>query len=202
MHSAVLKLKQERIVTRFHAAALATKLLQVASGALYTGEDGHYEVLDRTRVELIMDLLQERPHSIVAFQWRHQRDELIRAASKRGYSFGVLDGSVNEKNRSLVVRAFQGGDLKALFVHPRTAAHGLNLTRGTTTIWVSPTDSSEAYHQLRHRIYRAGQTRKTETLHVLARDTIDERVYARLGTKLDAMALLLELIAEHESSSI
>ncbi len=200
LHSAVLRLKQERVVTRFHAAALATKLLQVASGALYTGEDGHYEVLDRTRVELIMDLLQERPHSIVAFQWRHQRDELLRAARKRGFAVSVLDGSVNQKDRDLVVLAFQEGVLKALFVHPRTAAYGLNLTRGTTTIWASPTYSSEAYHQLRHRIYRSGQTQRTETLHLLARNTIDEMVYQRLGTKLDAMALLSELIADHESS--
>jgi len=39
-------------------------------------------------------------------------------------------------------------------------------------------------------------------VHILARNTIDEMVYQRLGTKLDAMALLLELMAEHESSSI
>jgi SNF2 family DNA or RNA helicase len=198
LHSAVLRLKQERVVTRFHAVALATKLFQIASGALYTDKARHYAVLDRTRVELVMDLLRERPHSIVAFQWRHQRDELVRAAKGYGYSFGVLDGSVSEKDRSVVVRAFQDGGLKALFVHPRTAAHGLNLTRGTTTIWASPTYSSEAYHQLRHRIHRAGQTQKTETIHVLARNTIDERVYARLGTKLDAMALLLEFMAERE----
>ena len=100
------------------------------------------------------------------------------------------------------MQAFQEGVLKVLFVHPRTAAYGLNLTRGTTTIWASPTYSSEAYHQLRHRIYRSGQTQRTETLHILARNTIDEMVYQRLGTKLDAMALLLELMAEHESSSI
>ena len=201
LHSSLLDLGQSGGLTPIRAAALCTKLLQIASGAVYTGEDNRYEVIDESRTELVMDLLRERPHSIVVFLWAHQRDRLIRQARRRGYTFSVLDGTVSTKDRTAAVHAFQNGDLNALFVHPQTAAHGLNLTRGTTTIWASPTYSSEAYHQLHHRIYRAGQTRRTQTLHVVGRNTIEEVVYQRLGAKLDAMALLLKLMAEYDQAA-
>ncbi len=43
-------------------------------------------------------------------------------------------------------------------------------------------------------IYRAGQKRKTETIRIIARNTIEEQAYAKLGKKLTSMQLLLDLI--------
>ncbi len=48
---------------------------------------------------------------------------------------------------------FQSGKIRALFAHPQSAGHGLTLTKGTTTIWTSPTYNAEHYKQFNHRIY-------------------------------------------------
>jgi SNF2 family DNA or RNA helicase len=176
-----------------NAASVHQKLMQMASGAVYT-EEGEYSVLDDQRSELVMDLIEERQKCVVAFNWRHQRAGLEAAASKRGIKYGVIDGSVNDRVRREVVEQFQNGELRAIFAHPQSAGHGLTLTAGTTTIWTSPTYNAEHYKQFNHRIYRSGQTQRTETIHITARDTIDEKVFDKLGSKLTSMQLLLDLL--------
>lgn len=177
-----------------NAASVMTKLMQIASGAVYTGIDDTYAIVDDGRTELVMDLIEERTHTLVAFIWKHQRDQLVEAAKKRGFKFGVIDGEVKGQDRTAVVSDFQAGDLKVVFAHPQSAGHGLTLTRGVATIWTSPTYNSEHYKQFFHRIYRNGQTQQTETIQICARDTVDERAYARLGQKISSMDLFLSLM--------
>lgn len=192
--NSLLLLENGEVVRAVHAASVATKLMQIASGALYTGED-EYAVLDDTRTELVMDLVEERSHTLVAFNWKHQRDQLVEAAKKRGFRFGVIDGEVKGDDRTEVVEQFQAGDLKVVFAHPQSAGHGLTLTKGVATIWTSPTYSAEHYKQFFHRIYRAGQVNQTETIQICAKDTIEERAYNMiLEPKLSRMDLFLSLM--------
>jgi hypothetical protein len=46
---------------------------------------------------------------------------------------------------------------------------------------------------MNRRIYRAGQTHKTETIMIAARDTHETKVYERLGEKMTRMNDLLSL---------
>ena len=193
MNIAATMLNDGKFLTAINAASVHQKLMQMASGAVYDGT-GNYSVLDDQRSELVMDLVEERESCIIAFNWRHQRYGLEEAAKKRKITYAVIDGTVNDAKRREAVEKFQDGTIRCLFAHPQSAGHGLTLTRGTTTIWASPTYNAEHYKQFNHRIYRAGQTRKTETIHITARDTIDEKVFSRLGSKLTSMQLLLDLL--------
>ena len=176
-----------------NAASVHQKLMQMASGAVYT-ETGTYSVLDDQRSELVMDLIEERKSCVVAFNWRHQRHGLEEAAKRRGIPYAVIDGTIGDAARRVAVEQFQSGEIRALFAHPQSAGHGLTLTKGTTTIWTSPTYNAEHYKQFNHRIYRSGQTERTETIHIAARRTIDEKVFEKLGGKLTSMQLLLDLL--------
>lgn len=176
------------------AAIVTTKLLQIASGAVYENPDV-YHVIDPGRYELVMDLVADRvgAHPLVFFLWKHQRDELVKIAKQRALRHAVLDGAATDRERAEIVRAYQAGWYDVLFAHPKTAAHGLTLTRGTTTIWASPTYDLEWFTQGNRRQPRAGQTRKTELIVVLGDATIDERVYARMLAKATRMQNLLGL---------
>lgn len=178
-------------VTAINGAVLYTKLLQAASGALYN-DQGEFSVLDTGRYELVMDLIDEREHSIVFFNWRHQRDVLTELAAKRGFNFCVIDGETSDKEREDIVKHYQAGFYKVLFAHPQSAGHGLTLTRGRTTIWASPTPNLEHFLQGNRRIYRISQKEKTETIVILAPGTVDERVYAALEAKNVRMTALLQ----------
>lgn len=105
-----------------------------------------------------------------------------------------IDGSVN--NRSEIVDRFQNGELQALLIHPQAGGHGLTLTKGTTTIWASPTTNLEWYIQGNRRIYRNGQTQKCETIIVVAEGTMEVELMTKLQEKDDKQALLLEFLQE------
>lgn len=174
------------------AAVVLGKLMQIASGAVYESAD-KYHTLDTTRYDLIAELCSQRQHSLVLFNWRHQRDELIKALERAGIDqYTVIDGET--KNVTEIVTQFQAGVYRVLLAHPKSVSHGLTLTRATTTIWASPTYEAERFQQANYRIYRAGQTQRTEFLLIAAKDTVDQQVYARLQHKIDNQETLLDIV--------
>jgi len=180
-------------VNAINAAAVATKLLQVASGAVYSAPDV-YHVVDTGRYELCLDMIEKRKHSLCFFLWKHQRDLLIAEAKKRGVRYCVFDGQASDKEREDMVKGYQAGVYQVMFAHPASAGHGLTLTRGTLTLWASPTYNLGHYVQGSKRIPRMGQTQKTETVTIIATGTLEERVYHEiLMEKKTHMTNLLDL---------
>lgn len=185
------------LINAVHAGARVQKLLQLCSGAVYD-ETGAAHTFQTDRYQLVIDLVAERDHSVVAFLWKHQKVALTELAKKAGIKYAVIDGETPQKDRIAAVKQFQAGELQVIFAHPQSAGHGLTLTRGCATIWASPTYNLEHYEQFNARIHRAGQVRRTETIHIAARDTWEEKVFERLETKQAAMGNLLEIFAEAE----
>lgn len=186
----------QAVVSAVHAASLRTKLLQIASGAVYDGSaEGSYQLVDTQRYELITELVEERAHSIVFFNWRHQRDCLAKAFEKAGISYALIDGTVPNRQRDVIVEAYQAGKYRTLLLHPRTGAHGLTLTRGTTTIVASPIYEADLLKQAIHRIYRGDQDQVTNTILVQAIGTVEDIVYARLEERYGRMTDLLQQMA-------
>lgn len=161
-----------KVILALNKAVLRTKLLQFASGAVYN-ESGDSTTISNERYVFVCDLVQEVRHSIVFFIWAHQRDGLVKEATKRGLRFAVYDGTVSSKNRDEITERYQAGELDVIFAQPHAAAHGLTWVRGTRTIWASPTDNYEHWVQGNKRVYRIGQTERTETILVYAPNTYD-----------------------------
>lgn len=193
MEKAQLAMIEGNMVSAVNAAVVATKLLQIASGAVYD-EDGNYHVVDRDRYSAVIDIAEQRKHVVVFFLWQHQKHMLIEEAEKRGLSYCLIDGSVPDGKRHENVEYFERGMYRICFAHPQSAAHGLTLVKGTATIWASPTYNLEHYQQGFRRIYRAGQTQKTETITLVAQDTIETRVWDALANKKLRMDDLLTQI--------
>tara|TARA_R110002167_G_scaffold60282_2_gene170415 strand:+ start:14093 stop:15517 length:1425 start_codon:yes stop_codon:yes gene_type:complete len=188
-------------LTGFNRGIVTQKLLQLASGAVYATPDTECdritEVFTTERYELVGQLVEERDQCVVAFAWKHQKEELLKEFEKRKITTAVLDGTItSDIEREETIASFQRGEIKALLIHPKTGAHGLTLTAGTSTIWPSPIYDAELFTQFNKRIYRGGQKRKTETVMVTAKGTIDEEVYDILRGKIEQMDTLLEMVAE------
>lgn len=183
-----------------HASAKIKKILQLCTGAVY---DASGAVLDihGDRYEFVMDLVAERKHTLVAFNWTHERDAMVAIAEREGIKYGIIDGSVAGTKRADVVNAMQRGELQVVFCHPQSAGHGLTLTQATTTIWASPTYNAEHYKQFNARMYRAGQRKRTEIIHIAAENTLEEVVYDKLQTKLERMEDLLGTLKELHTMS-
>lgn len=202
--NAVAALSSGKVISALNAAGVMTKLLQIASGASYSegleGED--YVSIDTARYELVADLADQRDHSVVFFNWQHQKDHLIAEFKKKGLTYAVIDGSTSDKQRKEAVDLFQQGFYRVLLAHPQSAAHGLTLTKGTATIWASPTYNLEHWLQGNRRIYRAGQTQKTETIVVLAPGTVEDKVFQKLSDKnvrqTNMLSFLQEMFDDHK----
>lgn len=170
-------------ISAVHAGARLKKMLQLLTGAVYDSQ-GESHLVHTERYEVVMQLVAERSQSLVAFNWRHERENLVKLAEKMGISYGVIDGEVPVKRREQIVSDFQAGLLKVIFAHPQSAGHGLTLTKGVATIWCSPTYNSEHYMQFNRRIFRTGQTKRTETIRIAARGTCEGAVYEKLDGKI------------------
>lgn len=178
-----------------NGAAVYTKLQQIASGAVYNDQGG-YTSLDPGRYELILDLVEEAPHALVFFLWDHQRDGLVAEAKRRGISFATIDGGASRTARKAAVDGLQAGMHKVLFLHPASAAHGLTLTRATRTIWASPTYNLEWWEQGFRRMYRTGQTQRTETIVVVAKATVEAQIFNAVKTKNARLQDLLRMLKD------
>lgn len=182
-------------INAVHAGAKVKKLLQLCTGAVYD-EDGNAQGIHTERYDLVMQLVQERSHSLVAFNWKHERDHMTALADKLGISYGIIDGSTASHRRKDIVDRIQAGQLQVVFCHPQSAGHGLTMTKATTIIWSSPTYNAEHYQQFNRRIYRAGQTQKTEIIQIAAKDTWETDVYDKLDGKLTRMEELLNILTD------
>ena len=182
-------------VNAVHAGARVKKLLQLVTGAVYD-EDKLVQFIHQERYDIVMTLVEQRAHCLVAFNWRHERNALIELAEKQGVTYEVIDGTVKAEKRKDIVARFQAGHIKMLLCHPQSASHGLTLTKANTVIWCSPTYNAEHFQQFNQRIHRSGQTQKTETILIQARNTWEPEVYKKLNTKLGRMENLLHILQE------
>lgn len=183
-------------VSAVNAAVLRGKLLQVASGAVY-GENG-VVMIDDQRYELVMDLVEHRPHSVVFYAWQHQLEKMVEMARKRKITHVVINKDTKDHDREKIVQQYQAGKYQVIFMHPKTGAHGLTLTRGTSVIWPSPTDRADWLVQGKHRVYRGAQDKPTESIMICARNTIEKGVYKNTTDKRFGMEELLKLFRYEE----
>jgi len=180
-------------INAVHAGAKVKKLLQLCTGAVYD-EYGNAEGIHTERYDLVMQLVQERPHSLVAFNWKHEQRHMAALADKLKLKHATIDGSTPVKKRKEIVDRMQAGQLQVVFCHPQSAGHGLTMTKATSVIWASPTYNAEHYQQFNRRIYRAGQTQKTEIIRIAARNTWETDVYDKLTGKIAKMEDLLSIL--------
>ena len=110
--------------------------------------------------------------------------------------YTVIDGDTSDAEKRERVEQFQRGYFRVCFAHPQSAAHGLTLTRATSTIWCSPTYNLEFFTQGNRRIYRAGQTHKTETICIVGRSTLEDKVYKKLAAKEFKQTDFLDTVKE------
>ena len=187
---------EDGTVTAVNAAVLHNKLLQTCSGAVYDAEH-NTATLSTARAEYVTQLVQERDQCVVAFQWKHQLQELTEAFDAAKITYRVIDGRVSDKDRNQAVKDFNNHQAKVILAHPRSAGHGLTLTAGTTTIWPSPISDAELFYQFNRRIYRTGQTKKTQTIVIGGKDCIDQATYDRCVGRIDTQMTTLELLQHH-----
>ena len=167
-------------VNASNAAVLSGKLRQVVSGAVYDNDGAPQHVHD-AKIDACVDLVEEIGAPVlIAYEFNHERARLL-----QHFPFaGVLGSGTSKKKTGQIIEEWNAGAMPVLLCHPGSAGHGLNLQAGGHhIIWYGLTWNLEHYDQLNARLWRQGQEKPVFIYHLLAKDTVDERVSMVLRDK-------------------
>jgi SNF2 family DNA or RNA helicase len=179
----VVDIKKERI-TAPTAAALANKLLQFTSGAVYN-EEGEVHEVHRSKLERLESLMEESSSPTLVFY--HFKHSLQRIRLQFPEAVVLDDDNIE---------AWRRGEIRMLLAHPQSGGIGLNLqcNVGDTaqTVWFDLPWSSENYIQANARIYRQGQEKPVIIHHLTMSNSIDGHVVKVLEGKINLQEALLD----------
>ena len=167
------------------AAALANKLLQFASGAVYDDDHEWHEV-DGTKMEALAELLEQTAEPVlVYYNYRH---ELARIQQE-------IPDAVSFHGEPDLLDRWNRGEIRVMCAHPASVAFGLNMQAGGHIIvWYSPTWNLELYQQANARLLRQGQTKPVIIYHLVCKGTMDETVMAALQNKEGLQEAMMRII--------
>ena len=181
----VAEIGKERI-TAPTAAALANKLLQFTSGAVYT-EDGATQEVHYSKLERLESIMEESSSpTLVFYHFKHSLQRL-----RLTFPYAVVMDDDN-------IEAWRRGEIRMLLAHPQSGGIGLNLqcNVGETaqTVWYDLPWSSENYIQANARIYRQGQEKPVIIHHLTMYNSVDEQVVKVLDGKINLQDALLDAL--------
>lgn len=183
-----------------NSGVAAGKCRQIANGGVYV-DDGearwkhvHDAKLDAT--EELLDELNGKP-AIVVYEFKHELERLLKRFGKDTPFFG---GGVSMNKGVQLAKDWNAGKVPLLLIHPKSAAHGLNLQEaGEAIIWHSNTFSLEEFEQLNRRLYRSGRKSRVVVHRILAVDTVDEAIVAAQARKKKTQDTLLDALKEYSA---
>ena len=190
----MLELKKGTI-SAVNEAAMRTKLLQIAAGAVYDEKHEAHIVDCRPRLSALRELISDSLGKTLIFA------PFVSAVNRLNgglteFSRAVILGETAVKERTDIIKAFQNDrDPQILLAHPETIAEGQTLTAAATVVWWSPTDKTRLYLQGNKRIHRPGQTRNCTVVNISGCRTESE-IYRRLIANETMQGVVLKLAEE------
>lgn len=181
-------------VTIANSAILKSKLLQLATGAMYdadsTVSERKYTVFHDAKIEKLKELINVTNSPVLVFYNFVSDLERIQKAIP---GIAVLD--TKDKNANALIKKWNEGRIPVLLANPASTGHGLNLQDGGHIIvWFSQTWRNEVYRQANKRLHRSGQKHPVQIIHIVTKDTADEEVVPRIDEKEEQQQGLLSAL--------
>ena len=179
-------------------AVLTSKLMQFASGTLYTADPddpatkGRYEVIHDKKIEMAEYLVRNNggEPALIAYHFKSDKEQLLMRLRRASIDAQAFDGSRD------MVRRWNAKQIPVMLLHPAAAGHGLNLQHGgSTMIWYTLPFSLEHYLQTNGRLFRTGQTKPVTIHRLIAKGTQDERMPSVLAGKQQVQDDLIEAVS-------
>lgn len=186
-HAVLELLQSQEEITAMSAAALSTKLQQLANGAVYDDERNIHEIHD-CKLKAFMELVEQLngKSALVFYNFKHDCVRLKQVLEKTNLRVRELKGAADEF-------AWNAGEIDILLAHPASTAYGLNLQDGGNhVIWFGLNWSLELYQQANKRLHRQGQSEKVFIHHLVSVGTRDEDMMEALEKKDEAQEYVLQ----------
>lgn len=188
-------------VTAANEGVLFSKLLQIASGWVYTKDKDAIELPNKGRIQEVIDIIEGVEGKVIVFAaFTHTVTKLEAILRKKaGMDTALVTGATPKSRRDEIFGDFQNHPSPRVIVaHPGCMSHGLTLTEASTIVWVTPSTSLETYEQACARITRPGQKRKQLIIH-LSGTQVEKKLYSRLKQKASLQGALLEMFNDTQA---
>lgn len=189
----------EGTIQAVNPGVLTTKLRQVASGGVYLDDELQGRInkqLHDAKTDAVEDLIEELGGKplMIAYEFEH---DLARLRARFG-DIPAIKGKVSMKNTLRIMAEFNEGKHPILAAQEGAVALGLNLQKKCCNIaWYTITWNLENYIQAIKRIHRQGQKNQVHVYHLVAEDTVDERVMEVIKGKDRTQRALLNALRRY-----
>ena len=185
----LIELEGEEIAA-LDAAAVMSKLLQMANGFIYD-EAHNPRHIHEAKLDALGEILEAAESPVlVYYNFQADKDAIL----SRFHEAKLLenDSTIEEWNK---------GKIKILLAHPASAGYGLNLQDGGHIMaWYGLPWSLEQYRQAVARLQRQGQKYPVMVYHLIAKGTVDEQVVASLSKKDMTQSALINILRDRRRS--
>ena len=178
-------------ITASNALTKLLRLQQITSGfaAMDTGE---LRQVNTAKFDALAGYLSDLPltEPVVVFaRFRRDLDMIRKAATDQGREVRELSGRANE------LKSWQSDNSgTVLAVQIQSGGVGIDLTRARYCVYYSLGFSLGDYEQSLARLHRSGQKEHVSYVHLVVKNTIDERVYGALRNKAHVVDAVLSRI--------
>jgi hypothetical protein len=139
--------------------------------------------------EIIRELTLEEQRKVVVFSEYERMTYLAgQELEKLGVGYVSLHGAVPSRNRGALMEKFRRDDDCRVFLSTDAGGVGLNLQAASAVINFEPPWNPARLEQRIGRVHRMGQARPVHVIHLLTKDSIEERVWKTLGLKKSLFA--------------
>lgn len=188
-----------QVIEAFSAGTKSQKLLQIASGAVYTDDKGTWSTVHDEKIEELRSVMEEAL-GLPLLVFYHFKSDLAR----------ILKAFPNARqldDRPKTMTEWQDGKIPMLLAHPASAGHGTDgLQHGThiccffSTNWSAENDAQAIERIGPTRQMQAGYKRAVMVHRLVARDTVEESAVHRLRTRVSVDKALRDGLKKYLSS--
>jgi len=204
--------KKGKVDRRMVASNILTRLLRLQQmvGGFVPDEDapeGFERSLQVSTAKLnllretLTDLLTAGKKAVVFVRFIAELEAIIKMLETEklvngdppGVKYSAIHGAVKQEDRGEMVRTFQDDpECKVFVAQIQTAGLGITLHAGDTSIFYSADFNWASYDQCKARLHRIGQKNNVTHIHLIAQNTVDEKIYRSLREKEDIASDLVD----------
>lgn len=179
--------------SRFKILSALTRLRQICADPSifledYEGGSGKMDTLS----DLLEDLTRSESRVLIFSSFTsvlHRIEERLRKAK---VEYCYLDGATDSERRKEEVDAFNRGEGQIFLISLKAGGTGLNLSSADTVIHYDPWWNPAVEDQATDRAHRIGQKKTVQVLKLIAKGTIEEKIFELQRQKKDLIDQVVE----------
>jgi len=164
--------------SKFKILSILTRLRQICCDPStfienYNGGSGKMEALD----EILENSLEEGHRILIFSQFTKILKNISIRLDEKGTEYMYLDGSTKAEKRVAMVKNFNEGESQVFLISLKAGGTGINLTGADMVIHFDPWWNPAVEDQATDRAHRIGQKKTVEVIKLIARGTIEEKIF-------------------------